>query len=233
MNVDWDVCVASELEDGPRERLMRLGPSALRVDELLACIMQSGNGKQNVYEIAQSLCRHLGDLDRLADLEVAELLTVPGIGPAKAVQIAAAVELGRRVVRKPPNDKRQIRTAEDAAKYVMDRLRYLKKEHFVTLLLDTKHRVLAEDMSSVGSLDASIVHPREIFRRAIRISASSILCIHNHPSGDPSPSPEDIAVTRRLVEAGRILGIAVLDHIVIGDGRFVSLRAEGYMDSTS
>ncbi|TDY43358.1 DNA replication and repair protein RadC [Alicyclobacillus sacchari] len=224
------VVQAYQMEDGPRERLLRLGASALRIDELLACIMQSGNGRQNVYAIARSVVNHLGGLDALADIEVAELLQIPGIGRAKAVQIAAAVELGRRIARKPATEKRQIRTADDAAKYVMDRMRYLKKEHFVTLLLDTRHRVLAEDTSSIGSLDASIVHPREIFRRAVRCSASGILCVHNHPSGDPSPSPEDIAVTRRLVEAGRLLGIDVLDHIVIGDGKYVSLRAAGYLD---
>ncbi|WP_067617538.1 RadC family protein [Alicyclobacillus acidiphilus] len=218
------------VEEAPRERLLRLGPGALRADELLACIMQSGNGKQTVHEIARAVVQGVGTIYSLADIEVAELLSIPGIGQAKAIQIAAAVELGRRIAQKPPAHKTQIRTANDAAEYVMDRMRYLKKEHFVTLLLDTKHHVLAEDTSSIGSLDASIVHPREIFRRAIRCSASGILCIHNHPSGDPSPSPEDIAVTKRLMDAGKVLGIDVLDHIVIGDGRFVSLRAGGYME---
>lgn len=217
--------------EGPRERLLCLGPTALRTDELLACIMQSGNGKQSVYEISTKLLQYVGGVYALADIDIAELLSVPGIGRAKALQIAAAVELGRRIVHKPSDQRLQIRTADDAATYVMDRMRYLKKEHFVTLLLDTKHRLIGEDTSSIGSLDASIVHPREVFRFAIRRSASAILCVHNHPSGDPSPSSEDIAVTRRLEEAGRVLGIEVLDHIVIGDGRYVSLRAAGYMDN--
>lgn len=218
------------LEDAPRERLLRLGSHALRADELLACVMQSGNGKQTVYEISSALLEAVGGVYALADVEVGELLTVPGIGQAKAIQISAAVELGRRIVQKPSESKLQIRTADDAARYVMDRMRYLKKEHFVTLLLDTKHRLIAEETSSIGSLDASIVHPREIFRLAVRRSVSAILCVHNHPSGDPTPSPEDISVTRRLTEAGRVLGIDVLDHIVIGDGRFTSLRAGGYME---
>ena len=228
--MDWDVCIASELEDGPRERLMRLGPGALRVDELLACIMQSGNGKQNVYE-SRSRCVGIWAISTGSRSRGCGAAQRSWHRTRQGRPDCRRRRIGRRVARKPPGERRQIRTAEDAAKYVMDRLRYLKKEHFVTLLLDTKHRVLAEDTSSVGSLDASIYIRARSFRRAIRISASSILCIHNHPSGDPSPSPEDIAVTKRLVEAGRVLGIEVLDHIVIGDGRFVSLRAEGYLDS--
>ncbi|WAH38964.1 RadC family protein [Alicyclobacillus dauci] len=220
--------VPSEL---PRERLLRLGPAALRADELLACVMQSGSGKNTVHDIAQAVLHEVGGIYALADMEVAELLNVPGIGRAKALQIAAAIELGRRIAQKPTDTRLQIRTADDAARYVMDRMRYLKKEHFVTLLLDTKHRLLGEETSSIGSLDASIVHPREIFRIAVRRSVSAILCVHNHPSGDPTPSGEDVSVTKRLSQAGRVLGIEVLDHIVIGDGRYISLRAAGYMEN--
>lgn len=215
----------------PRERLIRLGPSALRADELLACVMQFGNGRQTVFETAQGLLNAVGGVYALADVDVEELILVPGIGKAKAIQISAAVELGRRIVHKPTDTRLQIRTADDAARYVMDRMRYLKKEHFITLLLDTKHRLVGEEVSSVGSLDASIVHPREVFRIAVRKSASAVLCLHNHPSGDPAPSSEDISVTARLVQAGRLLGIDVLDHIVIGDGRFTSLRASGHMNN--
>lgn len=219
-----------EQSESPRERLLRLGAGALRADELLACVMQFGNGRQTVFDIAQALLEAIGGVYALADLDVEELLGVPGIGRAKAIQIAAAVELGRRIVQKPSDTRMQIRTADDAARYVMDRMRYLKKEHFVTLLLDTKHRLVGEEVSSVGSLDASIVHPREIFRVAVRKSASAVLCLHNHPSGDPTPSSEDVSVTARLTDAGRLLGIDLLDHIVIGDGRYISLRAAGYMD---
>ncbi|WP_067933005.1 RadC family protein [Alicyclobacillus kakegawensis] len=214
--------------DTPRERLLRCGAQALRNDELLAIILQTGSRSVPVQELARRVIQSVGGLYGLLDCEVQELVSVPGIGTAKALQIAAAVEMGRRIVRRPSADRLRIRSAEDAAEYVMDRMRYLKKEHFITLHLDTKHCVIAEELISMGSLDASIVHPREIFKSAVKRSASAILCIHNHPSGDPQPSPEDIAVTRRLCEAGRLLGIDVLDHIVVGDGRFVSLRAQGY-----
>jgi DNA repair protein RadC len=217
-----------EAVDTPRERLLRYGAQVLRNDELLAILLQAGTRSVSVHELANRVLSAVGGLYGLLDSAVEELMSIPGIGAAKALQIAAAVELGRRIVRRPSEDKLRIRNADDAAEYVMDRMRHLKKEHFVTLHLDTKHCVIGEELISVGSLDASIVHPREIFKPAVKRSASAILCIHNHPSGDPEPSPEDIAVTRRLCEAGRLLGIDVLDHIVVGDGRYVSLRAEGY-----
>ncbi len=216
-------------DESPRERLRHAGPDVLRSDELLSVIMQSGNRYASVHELSQHVIAAVGGLGGLLDATYEELVSIPGIGTAKALQICAAVELGRRIVRRPAEQKTQILSAEDAALYVMDRMRHLKKEHFMTLHLDTKHRVIAEDVVSIGCLDASIVHPREIFKMALKRSASAILCLHNHPSGDPSPSPEDIAVTRRLCEAGQLLGIDVLDHIVIGDGEFVSLHARGCM----
>jgi DNA repair protein RadC len=226
MEQGWST--ALDADEAPRERLMRLGPQALRNDELLAVVMQTGNRQASVYELAARVLQAVGGLYGLLEAPVEELMTIPGIGAGKALQLAAAVELGRRIVRKPTGVKRQIRSADDAAEYVMDRLRYLKKEHFLTLHLDTKHCVIGEEVVSVGSLDSSIVHPREIFKLAVRRSASAILCVHNHPSGDPTPSPEDVLVTRRLCEAGRLLGIDVLDHIVVGDGRYTSLKAMGH-----
>nr|WP_308113422.1 DNA repair protein RadC [Alicyclobacillus tolerans] len=217
------------LLEPPRERMLRYGVSVLRSDELLAVVMQSGSRRMSVHELAAQVLRSVDGVYGLVDVSLEELMQIPGIGEAKALQIAAAVELGRRIARKPTDSRTQIRSANDAAEYVMDRMRHLKKEQFMTLHLDTKHRLIGEEVVSVGSLDASIVHPREIFKLAVKRSASAILCIHNHPSGDPAPSAEDIAVTRRLCEAGRLLGIDVLDHIVVGDGRFVSLKAEGYM----
>ncbi len=212
----------------PRERLLTCGAQALRDDELLAIILQSGNRHVSVLELANRVLARANGLYGLLDI------TVGRVGGrhrrfelAKALQIAAAIELGRRIIRKPTEHRVQIRCADDAAEYVMDRLRFLKKEHFVILHLDTKHCVMGEETVSIGSLDASIVHPREIFKSAVKKSASAILCVHNHPSGDPTPSPEDVAVTRRLMEAGKLLGIDVLDHIVVGDGRFVSLKAQG------
>ncbi|RIV29168.1 JAB domain-containing protein [Alicyclobacillaceae bacterium I2511] len=211
----------------PRERLLKVGAQALRNDELLAILLLSGSRGTPVLTLAGQVLNSVGGLYGLLDAAVEELTALPGIGPAKAVQIAAAVELGRRIVHKPSVAKLQIRCAEDAAEYVMDRMRHLKNEHFVILYLDTKHRLIGEETVSIGSLDASIVHPREIFRSAVKRSASAILCIHNHPSGDPTPSPEDISVTSRLNDAGQLLGIDVLDHIVVGDGRFISLKSNG------
>ncbi len=215
--------------ESPRERLLRVGPGALRADELLAVVMQSGGKFSSVFKLAALVLEAVDGVYGLVDVQVEELMKIPGIGSAKALQIAASVELGLRLARKPTDVRIQIRSAQDAAEYVMDRMRHLKKEHFVALHLDTKHRLVGEETCSVGSLDASIVHPREIFRSAVRKSVSAILCVHNHPSGDPTPSPEDIAVTKRLYESGCILGIDVLDHIVVGDGRFISLRAEGHL----
>ncbi|MCL6598482.1 RadC family protein [Alicyclobacillus macrosporangiidus] len=218
-------------EDAPRERLLARGAQALRNDELLAVIFQSGTRQASVMELARRVLDRVDGVYGLLDTEVEELMAIPGIGRAKALQIAAAVELGRRIVRGPARSRLQIRSAEDAAEYVMDRLRHLKKEHFMVLHLDTKHCVIGEEVVSIGSLDASIVHPREIFKPAVKRSASAVLCVHNHPSGDPTPSPEDIAVTKRLCQAGALLGIDMLDHIVVGDGRYVSLRALGYCGS--
>lgn len=216
-------------EEAPRERLLHVGSSALRADELLAVIIQTGGKHASVLEVSLDVLNKVGGIYGLLDVQIEELMRISGIGMAKALQICAAVELGRRIHRRPLVERFQIRSANDVALYVMDRLRHLKKEHFVTLYLDTKHKIIGEDVSSVGSLDASIVHPREIFMPAVRKSASAIVCIHNHPSGDPTPSQEDISVTRRLLEAGRILGIDVLDHIIIGDGQYISLKEQGHV----
>ncbi|MCY0888915.1 MAG: DNA repair protein RadC [Alicyclobacillaceae bacterium] len=221
--------VIRQAEDAPRERLLSKGPSALRGDELLAIILQTGSRNLTVFELAVRVVDAVGGIYGLLDARVEELMRIPGIGRGRALQLSAAVELGRRIASGPVGTRPVIHSADDAAALVMDRMRYLKKEHFVTFYLDTKHRILGEETSSVGSLDSSIVHPREIFMPAVRRSAAAILCIHNHPSGDPTPSPEDVSVTRRLCEAGRILGIDVLDHLVIGDGQFRSLKALNFM----
>lgn len=213
-------------KDQPRERLILHGPESLRSDELLAIILQVGHRDCSVFDLAKQILEAVGGIQGLIDVRLEELTKLHGVGRNKALQICAAVELGRRVIAPPSEVYPIIRSAEDAANLVMEELRYLKREHFVTLYLDTKHRLMAKEVSSIGSLDASIVHPREIFMPAVRRSASAILCMHNHPSGDPTPSKEDICVTQRLDEVGRILGIELLDHIIIGDGRFCSLKAK-------
>jgi DNA repair protein RadC len=160
---------------------------------------------------------------------VKELSRIKGVGPVRGLQIAASVELGRRLASKVIDLPCHISSPEDVADLLMPELAGEKKEHFKTLVLDTKNRVLKNVTISVGTLDASLVHPREVFREAVQASASSIVVAHNHPSGDPTPSAEDRQVTTRLVEAGKVLGIDVLDHIIIGEERWVSLKQQGFM----
>ncbi len=213
----------------PRERLMRQGAAMLSVTELLALIIATGRRGESSLRVAERVLARVGGLRELFDVDAAELQDVPGVGPVKAVTVLAAVELGRRLYATGGHVLDKIASPQDAATYLMDRLRFLRKEHFVTLHLDTKHQIVGEEVVSVGSLNASIVHPREIFKTALKRSAAAVICAHNHPSGDPTPSEEDIQVTQRLVAAGKILGVEVLDHIVIGDKRYISLRERGLM----
>lgn len=216
-------------EERPRERLLTFGAERLTNAELLAILLRTGGQGRSALDVANRLLVRFEGLVGLLDADSRELMQEPGVGPAKAAQILAALELGRRVQRAGVERTVAILSPRDVAAHLMDRLRFLQKEHFVVLHLDTKHRVLGEEVVSVGSLNASIVHPREIFKTALKRSSAAVVCAHNHPSGDPTPSPEDVEVTKRLVEAGRILGIELLDHVVIGRDRFVSMREHGLM----
>ncbi|GGD54586.1 RadC family protein [Paenibacillus nasutitermitis] len=216
-------------EDRPRERLMTVGAEALSHAELLAILLRTGTRSESAVLLASRILKECGSLYGLVDMSIDELTAIRGIGPAKAVQLRAGIELGRRLARSQQNETFTIRKPSDAANFMMEELRYLKKEHFVCLFLNTKNHVIHHETLSVGTLNASLVHPREVFRAAIKCSSASIICMHNHPSGDPTPSPEDITLTRRLVEAGELVGIDVLDHLVIGDNRFISLKEQGCM----
>lgn len=218
------------MEERPRERMLLYGAKALSNAELLAILLRTGTVSETAVTLAQRLLRECGSLRQLAEMSHEQFLAIKGIGQAKAVQIQAGIELGRRIARSAAAEKESIRSPQDAAGYLLEDLRYLKKEHFVCLFLNTKNQVIGEETLSVGSLNASIVHPREVFLAAIRRSSAAIICAHNHPSGDPTPSVEDIEITRRLREAGQIIGIEVLDHLIIGDGHFVSLREKGFME---
>lgn len=217
-------------EERPRERLWKYGPEVLSNAELLAIIIRTGNRNETALALAQRMLSELGQgegLSFLVDATVEELTKVKGISMAKACAIKAAVELGKRIGGIKSIDKVFIRSPRDVANLLMNEMRYLKKEYFRTIQLNVKNQVLAVEDISVGSLNSSIVHPREVFKGPIRRSSAAIILVHNHPSGDPSPSREDIEVTRRLYEAGKLLGIDVLDHIIIGDGIYTSLKEKG------
>lgn len=212
-------------EERPRERLMRLGPGALSNPELLAILIGSGTSDQS----AISLAKRLLSLDErgvayLADCQPEELAHVKGMGTAKICRIASAIELGKRLSTKTKETRAQILGAKDVSRLLMEEMRYLKKEHFRTLLLNVKNEVIMIDQVAVGGLSSARVHPREVFSNAIRKCAFSVILVHNHPSGDPKPSQKDVELTERLQAAGALLGIEVLDHIVIGDGVFCSLK---------
>ncbi|MCM3746716.1 DNA repair protein RadC [Paenibacillus pasadenensis] len=216
-------------DERPRERMLQHGAEALSHAELLAILLRTGTSKETAVHLASRLLHHSGSLRGLIDMGHNELTRIKGIGPAKALQIRAGIELGRRLARTKQSDTVIVRRPQDAANYLMEDLRYLKVEHFVCLFLNTKNHIVARETLSIGTLNASLVHPREVFRAAIRHGCASIICAHNHPSGDPTPSNEDILLTRRLQEAGELIGIEVLDHIVIGDKRFISLKEHGTM----
>ncbi|WP_236823175.1 RadC family protein [Bhargavaea massiliensis] len=226
MTTDLYVPKISELHiaDRPRERLIHQGAESLSNQELIAILLRSGTRQESVLQLAN---RVLAFFDRIQDMQHAtleEMTSVKGIGEAKAVQLLAAVELGKRLTRKQSTERYVIRSPEDAASYLMPDMSNLNQEHFVVLFLNVKNEVLHSRTIFIGSLNSSIVHPREVFREAVKRSAASIICAHNHPSGNPAPSPEDIEVTKRLAEAGRIVGIDLLDHIIIGDHKFLSLK---------
>ena len=216
------------VQERPRERLLADGASALASRELLAILIGSGREGASAVEIAGGLLRAAdGSLRRLASSSPAELAAVQGIGPAVAARISAALELGRRLAREGPLERMRIRGPRDVYDLCAPSMRDLSQEEFRVLLVNTQHAVVREIVVTRGTLDASIVHPREVFRAAITESAAAMILVHNHPSGDPAPSAEDRDVTRQLAEAGRLIGIPVLDHVVVGDGRYVSFVEAG------
>lgn len=213
----------------PRERLLQVGASVLTNQEIIAILLRTGSKKDSVIDLAGKVLSTFDGLDLLKEATIEELCSIDGIGLAKAVELSAAMELGRRIHTLQTKERYVIRSPEDVLSLVMEDMRFLKQEHFVCLYLNTKNQVIFRHTVFIGSLNASIVHPREVFKEALRRSSASIICLHNHPSGDPSPSREDIDVTKRLYEAGRVLGIELLDHIIIGDRTFISLKEQGHV----
>lgn len=211
----------------PRERLLKEGAGALSEIELLAILLGTGSPENTVLELASLILARFRSLRLLVDATIEELSEIKGVGLAKASQVKAALELARRLSSFTNQPRPVIKSPGDAAELVMEEMRHLDREHFRALLLNTRNQVIANDEVSIGTLNSSSVHPRELFRNAIKRSAASLVLVHNHPSGDATPSKEDLEVTRRLCEAGRIIGIEVLDHIIIGDNKFTSFKAEG------
>ncbi|WML45546.1 DNA repair protein RadC [Neobacillus sp. PS3-40] len=216
-------------DERPRERFVQHGAQSLSNHELIAILLRTGTKDESVLQLSNRLLSHFDGLRDLKSASLEEITSIKGIGYAKAIQILTAVEIGRRVANLSFNDRYVIRSPEDGAKYVMNDMRFLSQEHFVCLYLNTKNQVLHKQTIFIGSLNASIVHPREVYKEALRRSAASIICLHNHPSGDPTPSREDIDVTKRLSECGKIIGIDLLDHLIIGENKFVSLKEKGYL----
>jgi DNA repair protein RadC len=211
-------------DDRPREKLRHHGAAALGDNELVALVIGSGSRRGNALSVANTLLAAHGGLHGLTRCGADDLVRIPGIGRARAAQILAAMELGRRTLAHAPSARVRIRGPQDAAAYLMPRFGSRGVEQFGIMLLDAKHRVMRTAVLSVGTLNSSIVEPRDVFREAAMGGATAIVIFHNHPSGDPTPSPEDVALTRRLVAAGSLIGIDVVDHVVLGDTRYCSIK---------
>jgi len=217
----------------PRERLMAKGPDALSDAQLLAILLRTGRRDSSAVQVAIELLGRVGSIGGLAMCGIEELCAIQGIGPAKAAQLKAAVELGRRSLAAPLSTGTRISSSADLFNHFHPILRDRKQELFKVVLLDAKNTVVKESTVSEGTLTLSLVHPREVFAYAVRESAAAVIFLHNHPSGDPTPSLEDRHLTDRLTEAGRLLGIPVLDHVIIGDGRYVSFADQGWLKGQS
>jgi DNA repair protein RadC len=211
----------------PRERLLHYGAGALSTAELLAIILRVGTSGENVVRVAEKLLARHDGLPGMAQATIQELCQDKGVGEAKAIQVKAALELGRRLLVAAPHERPQIRQPADAANLLMAEMQLLTQEHLRTVLMDSRNRVINIPTIYIGSLNAASVRVGEVFREAIRANSAAMIICHNHPSGDPTPSPEDVQVTRQIVEAGSLLNIDVLDHLIIGRQRFVSMKERG------
>ena len=219
-------------EERPREKLFNKGAQALSSSELLAILIRTGRKDESVMRVAERLLNNFSregsnGLSALGTALPQEITKVKGLGKAKAVTIAAAIELGKRMATAGMAGQAVIRSPQDAAELLMPRLRYERCEQFVGLMLSVKNHVVAQPTISVGTINASLVDARELFRMAIGYNAASVIVAHNHPSGDPTPSGDDIKLTKRLLEAGQLLDIPITDHVIIGDGRYISMREQG------
>jgi DNA repair protein RadC len=206
----------------PREKLVKKGAKALKKEELIAILLRTGLKGKNAIEIANDILAKYGD-KKLLDVSYEELRNMRGVGPTKAIQILAAIELGSRLFKEKTEKEIYINSPEDVVKEI-EHIKENKKENFIVLYLDARNKLIYKETVSIGTLNANLVHPREVFEPAIRYLAAQIVLAHNHPSGDPQPSDDDIEITKRLMESGKILGIEVIDHIIIAKTNFISLK---------
>jgi DNA repair protein RadC len=227
--LEYAVQVPETSSDRPREKLLSAGAPALDTSELVAVLLGTGLPGRPAEALARELLDAAGGLRPLARLTPFELASMTGVGDARAARILASIELGRRMLAEPLPRGALVRDGADVFRHFGASMRELRVEQFRVVLLDGKHRVLREELVSQGTLTSSPVHPREVFAPAVRHGAASVLLVHNHPSGDPAPSADDLAVTTRLVEAGRLIGIQVLDHVIVGDGAFTSFAGRGLL----
>ena len=214
----------------PREKLARVGASGLGDNELLALVLGTGSRVSDALELANTLLQTVGGLHGLARADFGELQRVAGVGTARGAQIVAALELGRRTLLRRGSARPRLSTPRDLARHLLPQYGALAVEHFGIVMLDTKHRVLRIKIVSIGSLDTTVVHPREVFREAAAASAAAIVLFHNHPSGDPTPSKDDLLLTARMVRAGEVMGIDVVDHLILADQRYYSLVESRHED---
>lgn len=217
------------LEERPRERLLHYGPENLSAAELIAIIVRTGSAKQTAISLAEELLSHFKDLRGIAKATCAEIAKVKGIGTVKAIQLKAAFELGRRVLTTNPAQLPTIRRPQDVFDLLKANYQDLDREHFKVVHLNIKNQVLKVETTAIGILNSSPVHPREVFKEAVKMNSAGLILTHNHPSGDPTPSQDDLSLTARLQEAGQILGIQIIDHIIFGDNRFLSLKECGQL----
>lgn len=216
-------------EERPRERLLLEGAHYLSNAELLAILLRTGSKGQSALAIAQKLLRQSEGLKFLNEMTVEELMSIQGIGESKAIQILASIELGKRISKASHIKQDSILSPEDCVSFLAADMKHLTQENFIVLFLDTKNYIIGQKTIFIGSLNKAIVHPREVFKEAIKRSSASVICAHNHPSGDATPSQQDIQLTHRLYEAGELIGIRLLDHLIIGDNQFTSLKEKGYL----
>jgi len=218
-------------EDRPREKLFFDGGENLSNAELLAILLNNGNRKRTAVELGQDILQRAGSLRDLAEFSAQELCEFSGVGPAKAARIIAAIEFAKRLTAPSPKKAPALTSPAEAARFVIPRLRFLQQEVLLLILLNSKNKVIKIKEVSRGGLSSTLVHPREIFKVALKKSASAVILCHNHPSGETEPSRDDIIVTEKLISAGKLLGISVLDHLIVANNSFLSLKEEGYLQN--